>query len=1156
MKRLASVVTITTYLFAFVLPDLPFRTVHAQSAPGQSGGPQSTSEQPAVDIAQLLGLGPAARPARPQLARPASAGQPSILNANSPLSTAVMTAVGGRGTQFSEVTLFADWDGREDLTADRSKKVDDFSTVETDIDATLTRTAISAHTVANGFNENVYYYGDSVGNVFVGVDTNPGSSSGAGDSIDAVTQLHLPTLMNAFGTLNSDDQVVVTGLCVNPVADLSSFANVNGAFAPFSGRIGEILYVTFLDTGGGLRLSANNILVRSGVLAFPIADVLSPAQAPPAIQSVAGFPVTVGGAFGVAFSVFHNVAGCAVDDDGNVYFHQVDLTQLTGANIVKITDIGTNQDRSHATNGFLTITTLNPAGGLYGTASGPVTQVNRFTNYSRTAPNWGNITALAAGPGNVLYAAMAASRDGTSSSGPFDNGPGLGPTPSKIITFADGVGTLQPDPSVTVPDGVADPVVSGPTIFPGVNNLRVFALGNGPDVRALSGQSAAVYGTPTNTLKLDFQIDYTIYSGLAVNEDRQVFVISGGTPAGVGRDPSPTTGEIIAFSDNAPADLRGDYVDFRGNQVPNPPVSGGNVGDGDSDRFDHTFLQAPNDGVTITPTGLAGLSRGFLRYTNRLAPNPISPGVVIGGILGQTGGPPTQGDDDVYGPIFFSALDPGRQADGGDDQNPPFRGDDSDGGGFPAIPGALNGGFEFNFAGLFGGFCAAPWNAFFLNSNGNLTFNGFDFSTFGTPATFLGGLPRVAGAWGNLLPSARTLGNLNQFPVQALGFAGVNHFKVRWINVPRSGQQTTGSRSTFSISLFDDGTGTDENANQALNPANPIGNNTVPFDRQEGPTDLHYALGPAGIIGNPPRPEGSSRIVLEYGWMDTGANLNNFIAGYSIGQVAGVPETNLSEVGRLAILGAGIELAIYEHFSATDWDLRSEGADAAAATPAGQPDLNREILTFFGKNCGSSLVSLNVQVTPSSTGTITGPGIACPGDCQENLFSGSLAGLTATPGPGYVFGSWTGCDAPAANTCTMFMNGPRQAAANFVAVPAPLPLQVALNGSAFSTGQVLIANVTLNPALSGPGPVDAYIVVDIPGGMTFSLQLPIGANVFVPGQIPIAANFIPFAFSGPVVNLPLSGVPPGTYTFRTFLTQPGTLTVIGSPSMASFTFTP
>ena len=67
-----------------------------------------------------------------------------------------------------------------------------------------------------------------------------------------------------------------------------------------------------------------------------------------------------------------------------------------------------------------------------------------------------------------------------------------------------------------------------------------------------------------------------------------------------------------------------------------------------------------------------------------------------------------------------------------------------------------------------------------------------------------------------------------------MGFASVNHFIVRWINTPEFGYQRCNSSNSFSISLYDDGGGIDENANQPLNPANPIGNNSVPFDLKEG----------------------------------------------------------------------------------------------------------------------------------------------------------------------------------------------------------------------------------------------------------------------------------------------------------------------------------
>src|ERR1041384_8796945 len=97
-------------------------------------------------------------------------------------------------------------------------------------------------------------------------------------------------------------------------------------------------------------------------------------------------------------------------------------------------------------------------------------------------------------------------------------------------------------------------------------------------------------------------------SGLLFDQEGTVFVISGGTPAGIGKNPSPMLGEILCFADSCPMDRRADFVDLRGDAFPNPPASGGNVGDGDSDRFDHIWYVAPLDQVTITPAGLSGLA--------------------------------------------------------------------------------------------------------------------------------------------------------------------------------------------------------------------------------------------------------------------------------------------------------------------------------------------------------------------------------------------------------------------------------------------------------------------------------------------------------------------------------------------------------------------
>src|SRR5260370_18258874 len=77
-------------------------------------------------------------------------------------------------------------------------------------------------------------------------------------------------------------------------------------------------------------------------------------------------------------------------------------------------------------------------------------------------------------------------------------------------------------------DGFADPATTGiplavppapagvATLTPGVNNFRVFVLGNGPDIRSTSA-AAAIGATAANTLKIrdgeGVQVDATIPSG-------------------------------------------------------------------------------------------------------------------------------------------------------------------------------------------------------------------------------------------------------------------------------------------------------------------------------------------------------------------------------------------------------------------------------------------------------------------------------------------------------------------------------------------------------------------------------------------------------------------------------------------------------------------
>lgn len=972
-----------------------------------------------------------------------ASGLPSVLNSRSALSAALFTNVGGRGTQFSEATLLANWDGREDFTADHSQKVDDFSFAEIEIDQMLTRSAISEHTVANGFNENVYYYGDTVGNLWIGTDLNPGINASSNAAIDSVSQVNIPQLISTaasggFTLLNpaagdcTDDQVVITGIAVTPVADLADF----GAAC---GTIGEVVYVSVADSGGCANNAANQTF-RTRILAFGFTDAAGGVTPVAAIQ--------------ILRNALHNPGGIAVDDNGSLYFHLADRTQLTNAAIFKVAEtprtVAACGGANPRVNRVVASIPSGLSGGIsvntgQGTAAAPILTAAgmRLTNFSGPSTTFGNIQAIAAGPENTIYAAVSRSFvEGDdlatqATEGAFPNPTQLGATPSMIISFADTSGAFDtcssPDPSavqgrIPLGDGISDVSVSGTTRIAGVNNFRVFVLGTGPDLTTLTATQANGIGLQASTLRLRMQIDPTIFNGLTVDEEGTVYVISGGTPANVGTNPSPTLGEILAFPDCCKRDRRADFLDLRGNSLPNPPASGGNVGDFDSDRFDHVFWAAPIDAATGTPTGASGLARGFLRYTNRLAPNPMGPGVTLGQTIG------TLGDDaTTTAAILFDSLDPGSQVSGGDDQNSPFRGDDNDGAGNPLLVGALLGGFEFSFGGTQVA-ATSIWNGFFLNSNGNITFGLGDTDNTPTITEFRSGAPKIAGAWNDLNPAGRAT-TPTSFPVQAVGFASVNNFKVRWIGVPEFGSEscTTLNGNTFAISLDDDGTGRDENQAQVLDPADPTGDNVDPaYDQQEGPNDLRFVREPNTnvLIGEPERGDGTGHFHFTYGEMLLlGTEGQPVLTGYSIGGLSqlnppGLCETNLSEAARAAdespfgviqgqtasirpcTIGEGTEPTLYEWFAngtspalgpggeiiqgIPDFDLRQEGNGLALSSPTSQSDPNRDAVTFYG--VGSSLPPnpLLVAITPNGSLQVA------PG--QPTI--GSAAAGTPGTGPG------------------------------------------------------------------------------------------------------------------------------------------------------------
>src|SRR5262249_4840236 len=113
--------------------------------------------------------------------------------------------------------------------------------------------------------------------------------------------------------------VAVTGIAVNPVADLADFG--------LCGTIGELVYVSVLDTEGCASNTTGNP-IRTRILQFAFTDgVGAGAATPRAVRQILR-------------SRFSNVAGISVDDDGSLYYQLVDLiTTTNGGAIFKAAEV-------------------------------------------------------------------------------------------------------------------------------------------------------------------------------------------------------------------------------------------------------------------------------------------------------------------------------------------------------------------------------------------------------------------------------------------------------------------------------------------------------------------------------------------------------------------------------------------------------------------------------------------------------------------------------------------------------------------------------------------------------------------------------------------------------------------------------------------------
>ncbi|MCC7178371.1 MAG: DUF3494 domain-containing protein [Acidobacteria bacterium] len=118
--------------------------------------------------------------------------------------------------------------------------------------------------------------------------------------------------------------------------------------------------------------------------------------------------------------------------------------------------------------------------------------------------------------------------------------------------------------------------------------------------------------------------------------------------------------------------------------------------------------------------------------------------------------------------------------------------------------------------------------------------------------------------------------------------------------------------------------------------------------------------------------------------------------------------------------------------------------------------------------------------------------------------------------------------------------------------PADTALTTDVNDLEFGPGNVVDVTVSMDPGAART-PADAYVVLELPNGQLMSWT----GRGLVPGLVPVARGFAPFAFQGALAQVTVPrGAPAGRYTWLSALTAAGTLNLLTPIAETVFTITP
>jgi hypothetical protein len=183
-------------------------------------------------------------------------------------------------------------------------------------------------------------------------------------------------------------------------------------------------------------------------------------------------------------------------------------------------------------------------------------------------------------------------------------------------------------------------------------------------------------------------------------------------------------------------------------------------------------------------------------------------------------------------------------------------------------------------------------------------------------------------------------------------------------------------------------------------------------------------------------------------------------------------------------------------------------------------------------------VGLSVSVGGSGAGSITGPGINCPGDCSETYANGANVTLNASAASGSSFGGWSGDCSGGGASCQVAMTSDRSAGANFVASTpqtGTLKVSAAGSGSGTITGPGINcpgdcsetyangANVTLNASAASGSSFGGWSG-DCSGGGA-SCQVAINGDASASAAFDPSDGVTPFYSSSSPFNTPVPANP-------------------------------